>query len=453
MDPGASSIDTMTSQPWNTRRVALAAAFILLFLIAASGMRPVASAGDAPAPSDSPIANCAGGSQSAPLTFTAAAAGDAAAVPAAPPPPSRLVVAGGGDIILHGRCHLSAEQRSKGEENNFGYDELFPGVALALAGADLAIANLEFPILKEHKPARPFIFSGDPNALRAAMRAGFTAFTLANNHSYDQSRSSPASTARLCRQEQAVCLGVGENREEAEAPLRLERNGIRLAVIGYSEAANDNLNSQRAGAPHVNGYAFGPLLEQVRAAAAGVDCVVVAVHWGEEYRPDPLPAQREQARELAEAGACLILGSHPHVLEPIEEIRTAAGRRALVAYSLGNFVSNQERPNPAHVNRLGAILRVELERGAAGVEPAAWEAVPIWTNNVTVYLASRSYEDLRVVVLPATVKELEDKLAAATEPAEKAELTRDLAFYRGRIADAERILVLPRGPVAAAPGR
>jgi len=367
------------------------------------------------------------------------------APPAAPAPPARVVVAGAGDIILHGRVHLSAQQRSRGEENNQGYDELFDGVAAALAGADVSVANLEFPILKEHKPAKPFIFSGDPYALRAASRAGFTGFTSANNHAYDQGRAGVESTARLCKKEGDVCLGVGESREDAERPLLFERNGIRLAVIGYTTVANDNMNSKLGIAPHVNGYDADNLVAQVQAQAANADCVVVVIHWGEEYREQPTPDQRALAARLTAAGACLVIGHHPHVIEPIEPAAMPDGRRALVAYSLGNFVSNQERKNPEHENRIGAILRVTLVKGPKGVEVESWESLPVWMRNVTEFESSRSYEDMEVVVLPAALREVEAKLATASA-ADRPALERERDFYRGRIEAAERMLVAPRSP-------
>ena len=323
------------------------------------------------------------------------------------------MVAGAGDIILHGRVHLSAQERSRGAENNEGYDELFDGVAAALAGSDLAIANLEFPILKEHKPAKPFIFSGDPSALRAASRAGFTAFTAANNHAFDQGRAGVESTARLCKKEGAVCLGVGDVREDAERPLQLTRNGIRLAVIAYTTVANDNMNPKSALGPHVNGYSADNLVAQVQAAAPQADCVVVVIHWGEEYREQPTPDQRALAARLTGAGACLVIGHHPHVLEPIEPATMPDGRRALVAYSLGNFISNQERRNPEHENRIGAILRVTLVKGPKGVEVESWEALPVWMRNVTEYESSRSVEDMQVLVMPGALAEVEAKLASA----------------------------------------
>jgi len=362
-----------------------------------------------------------------------------------PPPSGRLTVAGAGDIILHGRVHLSAQQRSKGEENNSGYDELFPGVALALTGADLSIANLEFPILKERRPPKPFIFSGDPSALLASARAGFTAFTSANNHAYDQGRAGVESTARLCEQEKQICLGVGRSREEAERPLFFDRNGIKLAVIGYTTVANDNQNGKGPLGPHVNGYGPDGLIEQTRIAAAKSDCVVVVIHWGEEYREQPTPAQKELAARLVEAGTCLIIGHHPHVLEPVETAAMPDGRRALIVYSLGNFVSNQERRNPAHQNRIGAIVRVTVVKGRKGAEVESWETLPVWMHNQTAYQVNRSVEDLRVVVLPQALADVEARLAAAP-PEERKTLERERDFYRGRIEHAERLLVAPRGP-------
>jgi poly-gamma-glutamate synthesis protein (capsule biosynthesis protein) len=133
----------------------------------------------------------------------------------------------------------------------------------------------------------------------------------------------------------------------------------------------------------------------VRAAAARADVVVVSVHWGEEYRQQPSPEQVEMAHRLADAGALVVLGHHPHVLQPVELHRRPDGQVAVIAYSLGNFVSNQSRryvhgvtPERVAATRDGVLLRVTVARrdygrGVARVEVAGVDAIPLWTENDT----------------------------------------------------------------------
>jgi poly-gamma-glutamate synthesis protein (capsule biosynthesis protein) len=110
-------------------------------------------------------------------------------------------------------------------------------------------------------------------------------------------------------------------------------------------------------------------VELVRAAAAEHDAVVVSLHWGDEYTTQPRPADVELAHALCDAGALVVIGHHPHVLQPVEVYRRPDGNSAVIAYSLGNFISNQSRnyvhgvtPASVAATRDGALLRVRLAR-------------------------------------------------------------------------------------------
>lgn len=347
--------------------------------------------------------------------------------------------------MLQRRCLRSAAQQDRGEDNNHGYDQLFPGVAEALSGADFAIANLEFPVFEREKPSREMVFHGTPPVLRAVKKAGFTVITGANNHAFDHGRISPASTARLCREVGLVCLGVGENREQAERPDLITIKGARIAVVAYSLLANSNLNSKRDDAPRVNGYRFRDLVEQVKAARKISDGVIVTIHWGQEYRTRALRIQRDQARELAAAGAVLIIGSHPHVLEQVETIETADGRQTLVAYSLGNFTSNQGGRSTASTTRLGAIIKVEFQKTERGLEIAAWDSLATWIQNRNTRIGGRAVEDIHVEVVPLRLRDLAAELSNSTDEKEKAALQRQINFYQARARAADAILEQPRG--------
>lgn len=359
-------------------------------------------------------------------------------------------IAAVGDVMLHQRCHRSVRQKSKGALNNFGYDGLFTGMPRTFSDADVAVANMEFPVYKKRKYEKPMVFHGEFPVLAALRRAGFHILNAANNHSYDHGRKSPASTSRLCRKAGLACPGVGPDRDTAETPHVETINGIKLAFIGYTFLYNADYNSRNPSKPRVNGYDFAGLIKQVREAARKADGVVVNLHWGAEYRTYPLRWQYRQARRLVEAGACLILGHHSHVPGRIQLMESSGGRKALVAYSLGNLVSNQSRGNPYGITRLGYILKTDLVKTARGLEVKAWESLPTWTYNDNIRRDGELIEDIHVEVVPLRIKELKAELSlqkAENEPDQKRikEIEKRLRFYRNRVRKAAEILKEPSG--------
>ncbi|MFO8055950.1 MAG: CapA family protein [bacterium] len=362
----------------------------------------------------------------------------------------RVRIAAAGDVMLHQRCHRSVRQRSKGSFNNSGYDGLFTGMPRAFLDSDLAVANLEFPVYKQRKIERPLVFHGELPVLYALRRAGFRILNAANNHSYDHGRQSPASTSRLCRKAGVACPGVGPERATARKPHMETINGVKLAFIGYSLLYNVNYNSGDPDKPHVNGYDFAGLVEEVRGAAREADGVVVNLHWGAEYRTYPLRWQYGQARRLVDAGACLILGHHPHVPGRIQLLESDDGRKALVAYSLSNLVSNQSRGRPYGLTRLGLILKTDLVKTERGVEVKAWESLPTWVYNHNTKKDGELIEDIHVEVVPLRIKELEALLAREKdrkEPDRKRvrELEKRIRFYKSRSRKTAEILREPSG--------
>ena len=179
-------------------------------------------------------------------------------------------------------------------------------------------------------------------------------------------------------------------------------NGITVAFLGYAYGFNQPGNACPAlaalrGRPCLQASLLdgNRAVADVAAAARQADAVVVSVHWGIEYEQQPRETEVALARRLADAGALVVLGHHPHVLQPVELYPRADGRTALIAYSLGNFVSNQSRhyvhgvtPEKVGATRDGVILRAELARrdygrGVVRVELAGADWLPLWTENDT----------------------------------------------------------------------
>jgi hypothetical protein len=230
---------------------------------------------------------------------------------------------------------------------NGGYDQLartagaaevFTAVAAEMR-ADLLLGNLE-AVLVSDRPSDPpwrFCMRGAPEYVPVLRTAGFHVLTLACNHAMDHGWTALEETKQALHRNGIVTAGAGRNLEEARRPASLTVNGSRVAVLAYCSihvgihlyATKDEPGIAYADPNH--------MVQDVRRCRKDHDVVIVCVHWGDEYVRYPKPGQRRLARKLAEAGADLVFGHHPHVLQGWETI----GRSA-VAYSLGNFVFSDE---------------------------------------------------------------------------------------------------------------
>lgn len=368
-----------------------------------------------------------------------------------PPPPPRLRLVAVGDILMHQDVKTSAERAGQ------GFPALWADLVPLFQGADLAFGNLETPVAPTTgRPGVPFQFNA-PAILPSALRAsGFTVLSTANNHAFDQGPKGVRETLDRLRAERLVAVGSGEDRARAEALQVLERQGLKVAFLGFTDIFNVDLN-RRADAPWVRPMDLEPALAAVREARSRADLVVVSVHWGNEYQRQPTKRQRDIAKRLVEAGCDLVLGHHPHVLQPAELIETG-GRKALVAYSLGNFISNQDRMYRADLfpvaggdSRDGAALQAVFEprqdldgRMRVALVEASFE--PLWTeNNWGAPAAKREIRVIRVAAAEARVRAEVEALSVPQEGPEtqarraalleKQEYLRTLILRRRRIAE------------------
>jgi poly-gamma-glutamate synthesis protein (capsule biosynthesis protein) len=231
-------------------------------------------------------------------------------------------------------------------------------VAPALRAADLALANLEGAVSTRGAPVpgKLYTFRGPPAAFRAAASfAGIDVVSLANNHSLDYGRTAFLDTIANARRFGLRTVGGGSSLTAARRPAIVKRGGLRVAFLGFSDVRPLGFDAG-AGLPGTV-PAFPEIVRaDVRAARRRSDVVVAYFHWGIERTTVPTWRQRDLAQTALDAGATVVLGAHPHVLQPIER----RGRR-LVAWSLGNFVFAAHSPNTARTG----ILRIRL--GARGV--------------------------------------------------------------------------------------
>jgi Bacterial capsule synthesis protein PGA_cap len=214
-----------------------------------------------------------------------------------------------------------------------GGDPLAP-FAARLRDADFTIGNLECPIARVGKPLNNKIYSfrADPRAV-PLLKGRFDALAVANNHSGDHGKEAFLETLMHLERAGIATFGGGRDLAAAHAPLWIERQGLRIAVLAYNEFKP---RSFEAGAerPGIAWSEDSQVISDIRAArVAGADLVIPFMHWGWEREPDPSPRQRQLAHAMIDAGADLVVGSHPHVTQGAEYYR---GR--LIVYSLGNFI-------------------------------------------------------------------------------------------------------------------
>jgi len=230
-----------------------------------------------------------------------------------------------------------------------------------LKRADLAVANLECAVSRRGSPQpKRFVFRGTARALLAAREAGgLDAVSLANNHSGDYGKTALLDTLRNARRAGLRTFGAGRTAAAAGRSRIVTRLGLRIGLVGFSDINPPGFvaGSHSPGSAAASESAVGRAVH--RARRAGAQVVVVYFHWGIEGQFTSTARQRQLARAAIGAGAQVVLGAHPHVLEPV--VRHGRG---VVAYSLGNFVFTPVRPGSGRTG----ILHVDLtRRGVAGV--------------------------------------------------------------------------------------
>ena len=250
----------------------------------------------------------------------------------------------------------------------------FSAVQPALSSADLLVGNLECVIstLGEPQP-KAYRFRAPPEAVDALAQAGFSLVSVANNHAMDYGFDALADMTKRLKESNIVAVGAGQNAAAAHAPVIIERKGVKVAFLAYA----DVLVESRSGfdtrtwiaGPNSPGIAWAEpqrMAVDIKAAKTQADVVVVLLHSGLESRADVYPAQQAEAHAAIDAGAALVLGSHPHVLQKVEKYHGG-----LIAYSLGNFVFDGFTLPENYT----AIFTASLS--ASGVDEYSWIPVVI----------------------------------------------------------------------------
>ncbi|MBW7477006.1 CapA family protein [Paenibacillus oenotherae] len=254
-----------------------------------------------------------------------------------------------GDILLAS----SVEALMKSHGFDYPYAKALP----YLTKPDLLAGNLENPITTRGVPAlnKQYVFKGTPDSLPALKEAGFDVVNLANNHTLDQGVEGLLDTIGHLDEAGMPNMGGGNDETEAYKPVLLEANGISVAYVGLSRVlpvGEWKATDKRPGLAET--YDSTRAVKTIKEAKGQADLVVVMVHWGIERADHPNADQKRLAREYIDAGADLVIGSHPHVLQGLEQYK---GK--WISYSLGNFIFNMTKTeNTKDTGVLDAVCTV-----------------------------------------------------------------------------------------------
>lgn len=305
------------------------------------------------------------GTQPRPTAPEATEASESAAFTPTPTPTGEqwpITIAAAGDVMLARSIAGVVEGEGAGP---FGF------VQDRLRAADIAVVNLETAVGVGGAPEpKAYTFQSPPRAAQRLAEAGIDVVALANNHSLDYGREGLAETLELLGTAGVEAVGAGANLEDALAPVVIEVRGVRVAFAALAdvpvESGGYDVSSWSAtgDAAGMAWLTMDNLRAAVDAAEASADVVVVMLHFGNEGWAAPSERQREQARAAIDMGADLVVGSHPHVVQEVEEYGGG-----VIAYSLGNFVFDGFE---GIANETG-VLVVTITPDAK-----TWELVPAW---------------------------------------------------------------------------
>lgn len=246
----------------------------------------------------------------------------------------RIIFAG--DIMGH-VTQINAAKTKKG----YDYKPVFKHLKSYFSSADLAVINLEHTLAGEPYSGYPQ-FSSPDESIFGIKDAGFDLIATANNHSLDRGKQGLERTLKVLDSIELKHFGIYRDTAEKmnKYPLFIEKNGIKLAFLNYTYGTNMLVEE----APNiVNRIDTTEIAADIRKAKQGLpDFVIAFMHWGAEYENVQNKEQKDLARFLARKGVNIIIGSHPHVVQPFEKIYIPGIRDSVpVIYSLGNFFSNQ----------------------------------------------------------------------------------------------------------------
>lgn len=305
-----------------------------------------------------------------------------------------LTVLFAGDAMMH-KAQLDNTD-SGGYHDLEGY---FSSIESEIQAADVAVVNLETPLGGKPYSGYPAFCAPDEFAV-ALQKAGFDFFLLANNHCIDRGARGLVRTIRVLDSLDIRHTGtfLDQDHRLRTYPMLLRKNDFRIIMLNYTYETN----GIRVGSPRIVNYIDKEIMvaDIAEAQRFNPDFIIANMHWGIEYKQTPSREQRELADWLVEQGVDLVIGNHPHVVQPMELRRGTAAADRLIVYSLGNFISNMSKENTDG----GVMVKVVLCRKGLHRYIASAQYSLVYSER---YTNKRGKEDIRLI--PAAAREVKNQ--------------------------------------------
>lgn len=318
---------------------------------------------------------------------------------------ANVSIAAVGDNLIHSSIYKQAAKRAADGGYDFGF--AYENVKDIIRRADMAIINQETLICGgDYEPSTYPRFNSPPELGDYMLSIGFDVFTIANNHTLDKGTDGLAACLDYWdSRESAVVCGAYRNAEDRANIRTAEFEGITFSFLSYTESLNGLSLPADSELSIGDARDIDTMISEIKAAEEISDVTVVALHWGVENSDIISDYQRATAKQLADSGADIIIGNHPHVLRDIEEIEREDGSAALCAYSLGNFISAQS----VGQNLIGGILEFDVSMlldgdGNPCGQPVIGniELIPVITHY------DGNYQNVRIYPLSEYTREMAD---------------------------------------------
>lgn len=279
-----------------------------------------------------------------------------------------------GDNLIHDGIYEQAKKRAGGNGYDFSY--CYKNIASDVAAADIATINQETIISESNQPSGYPLFNSPHEVGDEIAKIGFDVIAMANNHMLDKGAKGLTEAIDYWDSVDGVVrTGAYKNEEDLNRVEYIESNGMKIGLIGVTQYTN-GLSLPSGSELKIIYSSDEDIIERkIKAAKESCDMVLVNIHWGNEYQTTPTQEQKNLATKMANWGADVIIGHHPHVIQPVEFIEKADGTRTLVAYSLGNFISQQNRPARVVGGMLHYTVTKDFNTGSITISDVKFETI------------------------------------------------------------------------------
>jgi poly-gamma-glutamate synthesis protein (capsule biosynthesis protein) len=281
---------------------------------------------------------------------------------------------GTGDNLYHQSVITDGKQK----DGSYDYHYIYEDIKEAVQSSDISVVNQETPIAGNSLGLKGYPNFNTPEEVGVALvDTGFNVVTQATNHVMDMGTVGVFNTSSYWKRYSNIMqIGINHSSEERNQIKLINKNGINFALLNYTFGLNGN-KLQPDKYWSVNIIDKQAIKEDVQRAKQKSDIVLVMMHWGKEYTFSPTNEQKDLAQYLNDLGVDVVIGNHPHVIQPVEWKQNKEGHQTLIYYSLGNLVSSQEKL----ITMLGGLSYVQFVKytdGTSGIRQAA--LIPIVTH-------------------------------------------------------------------------